>query len=127
MKPFGEEHTTKTITYESFQSEIRSWIQRLSEYRNHERIDVLEAAIQYIDEHLFEDDLSLEKVAGKLGLTPTYFSHYFKKHTNETFRTTPDAQTNQSSQTTTCRPTLQDYRHCSRGRLRELPAFYARI
>jgi two-component system response regulator YesN len=85
VKPFGEEHTSKMITYESFKAEIRSWIQRLSEYRNHERIDVLEAAIQYIDEHLFEDVLSLEKVAGKLGLTPTYFSHYFKKHTNETF------------------------------------------
>ncbi|KRE59904.1 response regulator [Paenibacillus sp. Soil750] len=85
VKPFVEESTGITITYERFQSEIRSWIQRLSEYRNHERIDVLEAAIQYIDEHLFEDELSLEKVAGKLGLTPTYFSHYFKKHTNETF------------------------------------------
>lgn len=84
-KPFLEENMAVTMSYEWFQDEIRNWIQRLSEYRNHERIDVLEAAIQYIEEHLFEEDLSLEKVAGKLGLTPTYFSHYFKKHTNETF------------------------------------------
>ncbi|NQX58136.1 response regulator transcription factor [Paenibacillus qinlingensis] len=85
VKPFADENMDITITYAKFQSEIRSWIGRLSEYRNHERIDVLEAAIQYIDEHLFEEELSLDKVAGKLGLTPTYFSHYFKKHTNETF------------------------------------------
>ncbi|CAN7521256.1 response regulator [Paenibacillus sp. LjRoot153] len=84
-KPFEDENMAITITYEMFQTEIRSWIQRLSEYRNHERIDVLEAAIQFINEHLFDEELSLDKVAGKLGLTPTYFSHYFKKHTNETF------------------------------------------
>lgn len=84
-KPFADESMANTITYERFQAEIRCWIQRLSEYRNHERIDVLEAAIQFIDEHLFDEELSLDKVAGKLGLTPTYFSHYFKKHTNETF------------------------------------------
>ncbi|MNI24691.1 putative response regulatory protein [compost metagenome] len=85
VKPLFEENTVITITYEWFQAEIGIWIQRLSEYRSHERINVLEAAIQYIDEHLFEEELSLDMVAGKLGLTPTYFSHYFKKNTNETF------------------------------------------
>ncbi|NOU94077.1 response regulator [Paenibacillus sp. LMG 31456] len=84
-KPLLEENTVITITYEWFQAEIGIWIQRLSEYRNHEKINVLEAAIQYIDEHLFEEELSLDMVAGKLGVTPTYFSHYFKKKTNETF------------------------------------------
>ncbi|MDR6550138.1 response regulator [Paenibacillus qinlingensis] len=84
-KPLLEENALNIITYDCFQIEIRSWIGRLSEYRNHERIDVLEAAVQYIDKHLFDEELSLDKVAGKLGLTPTYFSHYFKKHTNETF------------------------------------------
>ncbi|KRE49865.1 response regulator [Paenibacillus sp. Soil724D2] len=85
VKPLFEENTVTTITYEWFQAEIGIWIQRLSEYRKHERINVLEAAIQYIDEHLFEEELSLDMVAGKLGVTPTYFSHYFKKNTNETF------------------------------------------
>jgi two-component system response regulator YesN len=85
VKPLFEENTVITITYERFQVEVGIWIQRLSEYRNHERINVLEAAIQYIDEHLFEEELSLDMVAGKLGVTPTYFSHYFKKNTNETF------------------------------------------
>lgn len=85
VKPLFEENMVITITYEWFQTEIGIWIQRLSEYRKHERINVLEAAIQYIDEHLFEEELSLDMVAGKLGVTPTYFSHYFKKNTNETF------------------------------------------
>ncbi|UKS28385.1 response regulator [Paenibacillus sp. HWE-109] len=85
VKPLLEENTVTTITYEWFQAEIGLWIQRLSEYRKHERINVLEAAIQYIDEHLFQEELSLDMVAGKLGVTPTYFSHYFKKNTNETF------------------------------------------
>ncbi|MBA2944080.1 response regulator [Paenibacillus sp. CGMCC 1.16610] len=84
-KPLFEENTVITITYEWFQAEIGIWMQRLSEYRKYERINVLEAAIQYIDEHLFEEELSLDRVAGKLGITPTYFSHYFKKNTNETF------------------------------------------
>ncbi|GGA01074.1 hypothetical protein GCM10008018_54270 [Paenibacillus marchantiophytorum] len=85
VKPLLEGNTVTTITYEWFQAEIGLWIQRLSEYRKHERINVLEAAIQYIEEHLFQDELSLDMVAGKLGVTPTYFSHYFKKNTNETF------------------------------------------
>ncbi|MGG1551561.1 response regulator transcription factor [Paenibacillus ferrarius] len=79
------ENTLHAMTYEWFQIEIGTWIQRLSEYRNHERINVLGAALQYIDEHLFEEELSLDSVAEKLGVTPTYFSHYFKKNTNETF------------------------------------------
>ncbi|MDD9268396.1 response regulator [Paenibacillus sp. GCM10023248] len=84
-KPLLEVNTFIMNTYEWFQAEIGRWIQQLSKYRNHERIDVLEAAIQYIEEHLCEEELSLDMVAGKLGVTPTYFSHYFKKNTNETF------------------------------------------
>jgi two-component system, response regulator YesN len=79
------EDAVATITFEWFKAEIGIWIQRLNEYRNHERINVLEAAFRYIDEHLCEEELSLDMVAGKLGVTPTYFSHFFKKHTNETF------------------------------------------
>ncbi|UQZ84684.1 Arabinose operon regulatory protein [Paenibacillus konkukensis] len=83
--PPAEEDAGMTSTYEWFQAEIERWIQQLSMYRNHERINVLEAALQYIDEHLFEEELTLDMVAGKLGVTPTYFSHYFKKQTSETF------------------------------------------
>jgi two-component system response regulator YesN len=84
-KPLVEEYESRTINYKWFQAEIGTWIKQLSEYRNHETINVLETALQYIDAHLFEEELTLDKVAEKLGVTPTYFSHYFKKKTNEPF------------------------------------------
>jgi two-component system response regulator YesN len=80
-----KEYEARTIKYEWFQTEIGTWIQQLGEYRNHETANVLETALEYIDAHLFEEELTLDKVAEKLGVTPTYFSHYFKKKTNEPF------------------------------------------
>ncbi|MCU6792056.1 response regulator [Paenibacillus sp. WQ 127069] len=74
-----------TLTYERFQTEIAVWLQQLGAQRNHETINVLEAALCYIDANLFDENLTLDRVAERLGITPTYFSHYFKKKTNETF------------------------------------------
>lgn len=84
-KTLLEKYAAHTITYEWFEAEIAAWMKQLGEYRNHERINVLETALQYIDAHLFEEELTLDKVAERLGMTPTYFSHYFKKKTNENF------------------------------------------
>ncbi|WP_088835000.1 response regulator [Paenibacillus tyrfis] len=56
----------------------------LQTYRGGNLKNVWEEAKAYIDEHL-ATDISLEEVAGKVGLAPTYFSHLFKKSTNETF------------------------------------------
>ena len=41
-------------------------------------------AIEYIDHH-FKDSLTLSDVALKVGLSPEYFSRYFKKVTGDTF------------------------------------------
>ncbi|MDF2959524.1 MAG: response regulator [Paenibacillus sp.] len=70
--------------YKTFEKQIHEWSRQLSAYRGGNQINVLEASLAYIEEHLSED-LSLEAVAEQMGLTPTYFSHYFKKMTNETF------------------------------------------
>ncbi|WP_248926919.1 response regulator transcription factor [Paenibacillus hamazuiensis] len=70
--------------YEMMQRHIRDWMVRLLEVRGGNQINALEASLEYIDAHLSED-LTLEAVAEKLGITPNYFSFYFKKMTNETF------------------------------------------
>ncbi|WP_028548909.1 response regulator transcription factor [Paenibacillus sp. UNC451MF] len=80
-----EEYAAHALTYEGFGFKITAWVKELGEYRNHETLNVLETALQYIDANLFEEELTLDMVAGKLGITPTYFSHYFKKKMNETF------------------------------------------
>ncbi|WP_025027566.1 response regulator transcription factor [Caldalkalibacillus mannanilyticus] len=46
--------------------------------------DPIEVAKKFILENL-ESDVSLEKVAKKLGLNPSYFSQLFKQETSETF------------------------------------------
>ncbi|WP_248925219.1 response regulator transcription factor [Paenibacillus hamazuiensis] len=53
-------------------------------WRGGNQKNVWEVAKAFIDEHITED-ISLEAVADKVGLAPTYFSHLFKKTANETF------------------------------------------
>lgn len=63
---------------------ILQWLDEIKNYRGGNEINILEAALAFIDEHLCEE-LSLGMVADHLGVSPTYFSQYFKKMTNETF------------------------------------------
>lgn len=69
---------------EVLSDQIEEWLLQLYEYRGGNQINALEASLAYIDKNLGEE-LTLEDVADKLGLTPSYFSHYFKKMTGETF------------------------------------------
>ena len=46
--------------------------------------DPVEEAKQYIETHLAEE-VSLEEVAGRIGLNASYFSQLFKQSTQETF------------------------------------------
>lgn len=48
----------------------------------HKRL--IEKTLVYMNENYMED-LTLEKVAGSIALSPVYFSAYFKKHTGERF------------------------------------------
>ncbi|CAG7651394.1 Regulator of RpoS [Paenibacillus solanacearum] len=70
--------------FHAFSAQIHHWLRQLSAYRGGGQVHVFEAALEFIDRHLCED-LTLETVAARLGLTPTYFSHYFKKMSGETF------------------------------------------
>ncbi|NOU92736.1 response regulator [Paenibacillus sp. LMG 31456] len=79
-----EPHKNGAAPFYMLDKQIKEWSQQLSAYRGGNQINVLEASLAYIEEHLSED-LTLEAVAEQMGLTPTYFSHYFKKMTNETF------------------------------------------
>ncbi|WP_186445948.1 response regulator [Paenibacillus cremeus] len=70
--------------FEAFEGQVFAWLHQLLEARGGGQLNLLEAALQYIEQH-YREELTLEAVADRLGVTPTYFSHYFKKATNETF------------------------------------------
>lgn len=59
-------------------------IEVIEQQRKGNAIDPIEVAKQYINNHL-DEEVSLEEVAKKLGLNPSYFSQLFKKETGETF------------------------------------------
>ncbi|WP_058300717.1 AraC family transcriptional regulator [Gorillibacterium timonense] len=44
----------------------------------------LKKAIAYLETH-YENDISLNEIADEVGMSPTYFSRFFKKTTGETF------------------------------------------
>ncbi len=50
-----------------------------------EEPEIITRALLYIREHYMEK-LSLEDISGYVGLTPTYFSRYFKSATGQTFK-----------------------------------------
>lgn len=66
------------------QTEIDSLYHQLFQFRGGNQKSMFEEAQAYINAHISEE-LSLEEVAEKMGLAPTYFSYMFKKMTNETF------------------------------------------
>lgn len=53
--------------------------------RDSKETNLVEVAKQYMEKEYGDPDISLEKVAGRVGLTPTYFSSLFKKETGESF------------------------------------------
>ncbi|OXM85413.1 response regulator transcription factor [Paenibacillus rigui] len=71
-------------TMHYLESELVSLYNQLFLWRGGNQKNVFEEAKAYMDSHISEE-LSLEEVAEKMGLAPTYFSYMFKKMTNETF------------------------------------------
>ncbi|MCQ6558426.1 response regulator transcription factor [Paenibacillus mendelii] len=69
---------------EYFQNAIREIAKQIVDYRGGNQKKLFDEAIQYIDLHI-KEDVSLENIAEKIGLTPAYFSHYFKKIAKESF------------------------------------------
>jgi len=69
---------------EYFQHTIYGIARQIIDYRGGNQKKLFEEAIQFIDSHL-KEEVSLEFIAEKVGLTPAYFSHYFKKMAKESF------------------------------------------
>ncbi|MBS4208859.1 response regulator [Bacillus sp. FJAT-50079] len=67
-----------------FMQRCEKIIELIAERRKGNEIDPIEAAKQYILDHL-DKEISLDEVANRLGLNASYFSQLFKKETGETF------------------------------------------
>ncbi|MEX1029355.1 MAG: response regulator [Paenibacillaceae bacterium] len=75
---------TESDVYNKFEEKINEITEELKDIRNGHFKDPMEEAKRFIDNHLSQE-ISLEEVAEKLGITPTYFSYLFKKMNGETF------------------------------------------
>ncbi|WP_453990513.1 response regulator [Bacillus nitroreducens] len=67
-----------------FKTEIMSIVEQLENMRGAKYKNPFEEAKAYIDAHLAEE-ISLDDIAQRVGMSPTYFSYLFKKESNETF------------------------------------------
>ncbi|QNK57170.1 response regulator [Paenibacillus sp. PAMC21692] len=67
-----------------FHKAIREIADQILQFRSGNQKKLFDEAIRYIDLHI-KEDVSLECIAEKVGLTPAYFSHYFKKIAKESF------------------------------------------
>ncbi|MCQ2416940.1 MAG: helix-turn-helix domain-containing protein [Oscillospiraceae bacterium] len=73
--------TTTSFLYDLVVQCIRWRIESVTESSNH----IISKAKQYIDTHYMDDDISLNRVADSVGLTPTYLSMLFKRETKQNF------------------------------------------
>lgn len=44
----------------------------------------IQEILEFVNQHFYEESLSVKMVAGHFGMTVSNLSHYFKKYTNET-------------------------------------------
>ncbi len=76
--------STTTQLLDSFQLYTKEIMHSLAEVREDEVDRSIRLAKQYINNH-YAEQITLEDVSSYLGLTPTYFSSFFKKKTNTGF------------------------------------------
>jgi len=81
---YGENHVAELDPAAAFERQLQDWVGQLKDYRGGNQLNILEASLSFMEEHLCEE-LTLESVAKKLGVSPSYFSSYFKRMTSETF------------------------------------------
>ncbi len=74
----------KESSIESFQEQCIILIEQIRTQRKGQFLDPIEYAKEYITDNL-NHKISLENVANRLGLSPSYFSHLFKKETGTSF------------------------------------------
>ncbi|MCZ8514191.1 response regulator [Paenibacillus filicis] len=84
LPPDQAEAQTHEQASEWFETCVYRLCDQLMQWRGGIQKSVFEEAKAYIDDHIAEE-ISLEAVAERVGLAPTYFSSFFKKMTQETF------------------------------------------
>ncbi|CAM3420927.1 response regulator [Paenibacillus lupini] len=67
-------------TCRDFTARLERWKQQANPY-----VNSIQQAIDYIEEHYLDNDLSIKQVAECIHLNPSYLSTLFKKETGETF------------------------------------------
>lgn len=84
--PQANWHTFRSpeLAFNHFESLVLIMVQQLADYRQGSFKDPVVEAKRHIEEHLSEE-ITLEELADLVGLTPTYFSYFFKKETGSTF------------------------------------------
>ncbi|WP_239627481.1 response regulator [Paenibacillus sp. H1-7] len=83
-EPLFDSSASQDEVQDYMEAELIRLCEQLIHWRRGSQKNLFEEAKSYIDEHISEE-ISLEAVADRVGLAPTYFSYFFKKMTNETF------------------------------------------
>ncbi len=73
--------------------QMRNWIfnvctalqEALTKNRTTSRLSMVEKAVEYVDAHYSDHDLTIDRICGELGLSAAYFSTVFKRETGRTF------------------------------------------
>lgn len=84
----GEENFSFTLQYLLFQvlQVIFNPASSLPNFSNKDELDErFMLVLEYIESHVTEPDLSLDKISSDFHLNKYYFAHYFKKHMNLSF------------------------------------------